>query len=86
MSLKTKILESLITEKEVLKHGAGDFMSIIDIARKHGVPQHEIWNQLQAGIDIEMEHTDNPEIAKEIAMDHLSERPDYYTIIQDENL
>jgi hypothetical protein len=86
MSLKSKILESIITEKELLKHGAGDFMSIIDIARKHGVPQHEIWNQLQDGIEIEMEHTDNPEIAKEIAMDHLTERPDYYTIVQQENL
>ena len=35
--------------------------------------------ELAAGIKIEMEHTDNPAIAKSIAKDHLSEIPDYYT-------
>ena len=34
--------------------------------------------QLQAGIQVEMEHTDDPEKAKEIAKDHLSEDPEYY--------
>ena len=34
--------------------------------------------QLEKGIDVEMEHTDDPEIAKEIALDHLTELPDYY--------
>lgn len=33
---------------------------------------------LEEGTQHEMEHTDNPEIAKEIAKDHLSESPDYY--------
>lgn len=33
---------------------------------------------LQQGIKVEMEHTDNPEIAREIAMDHLEEDPEYY--------
>lgn len=36
-------------------------------------------NELKMGIDIEKEHTDNPNIAKSIAKDHLSEIPDYYT-------
>jgi len=34
--------------------------------------------QLAAGIKVEMEHTDDPDIAKEIAKDHLTEDPDYY--------
>lgn len=34
--------------------------------------------QLKAGIRVEMEHTDDPDVAREIAMDHLSEDPDYY--------
>lgn len=34
---------------------------------------------LKAGIKIEMEHTDDPLIAMEIAMDHLIEDLDYYT-------
>jgi hypothetical protein len=36
-------------------------------------------NELAMGIKIEMEHTDDPTIAKKIAVDHLSEIPDYYT-------
>ncbi|MBD3262496.1 MAG: hypothetical protein GF334_12660, partial [Candidatus Altiarchaeales archaeon] len=35
--------------------------------------------QMAMGIKVEMEHTDNREIAKEIAMDHLMEDPKYYT-------
>ena len=35
--------------------------------------------QLSIGIQIEMEHTNDPDIAKEIAMDHLTEDPRYYT-------
>jgi len=35
--------------------------------------------QLSTGIQIEMEHTNDPEIAKEIAMDHLTEEPKYYS-------
>jgi hypothetical protein len=34
--------------------------------------------QLQMGIEIEKEHTDDPEIAKIIAKAHLAEMPDYY--------
>jgi len=35
--------------------------------------------QLKQGIKVEMEHTDDPAKAKEIAMDHLEEDPRYYT-------
>jgi len=35
--------------------------------------------QLSTGIQIEMEHTNDTEIAKSIAMDHLTEDPKYYT-------
>jgi hypothetical protein len=35
--------------------------------------------QLAMGIEVEMEHTGNRKLAKEIAMDHLSEDPKYYT-------
>ena len=36
-------------------------------------------NQLSMGIQIEMEHTNDPAIAQEIAMDHLNDEPEYYT-------
>lgn len=34
--------------------------------------------QLDKGQKVEMEHTDDPEIAREIARDHLTENPKYY--------
>lgn len=35
--------------------------------------------ELAMGVKVEMEHTTNPKIAKRIALDHLAERPDYYS-------
>lgn len=35
-------------------------------------------NQLKKGIKIELEHTNDKDLAKEIAMDHLKEDPKYY--------
>jgi len=34
--------------------------------------------ELAAGIDVEMEHTFDKEVAKKIALDHLGEDPEYY--------
>lgn len=55
--------------------------SISDEIGKHkNVPDSEFdSSELEKGIKVEMEHTDNPEIAKNIAKDHLSEIKDYYT-------
>lgn len=39
--------------------------------------------QLKMGIDVEMEHTDDQKIAKQIAKAHLSEFPDYYTHLKE---
>jgi len=39
-------------------------------------------DQLAMGINVEMEHTDNPKVAEEIAKDHLEEIPDYYTYLE----
>jgi len=35
--------------------------------------------QLATGIQVEMEHTNDPSVAEEIALDHLTEDPEYYT-------
>jgi hypothetical protein len=35
-------------------------------------------SQVERGQNIEFEHSDDPDIAKEIAMDHLEEHADYY--------
>lgn len=52
--------------------------SINDLMKKHNVGYKYLMVQLQQGIKIELEHTSDIATAKEIALDHLSERPDYY--------
>jgi len=52
---------------------------IEDLAKKHGVSLDVIQSQLKQGIKVEMEHTDDMDIAKKIALDHLAEDPHYYT-------
>lgn len=36
-------------------------------------------DQLALGLKVEMEHTNDPKVALEIALDHIRERPDYYS-------
>lgn len=62
-----------------MKGGKADNMSISDIAKKHKVSEKAIEKQIDMGIKVEMEHVDDKDKAREIAMDHLVEFPDYYT-------
>ena len=76
-----------INEHDILKGGSSDNMTLQDIARKHDKKGYyhiddivgALEKQLKMGIKDEMEHTDNPKIAREIAMDHLFKDPNYYT-------
>lgn len=52
------------------------------IAKKFGVSAKYIIDQLALGIKSESEHTSNKAIAKEIALDHLNEKPDYYQLLK----
>lgn len=58
--------------------GKADDLTVSDIAKKFKVSVEDINAQIKKGITFELEHTDNKEKAIEIAMDHLSEIPDYY--------
>ena len=40
-------------------------------------------DQMEKGIEVEYEHTDDPAIAKEIAKDHLVEDDEYYDYLED---
>lgn len=48
------------------------------VADKHRVPLKSIMRQLRKGIEVEKEHTQDERLAREIALDHLWELPDYY--------
>ncbi len=63
---------------EKIDGGLADNLSIKDIAEKHNVEFSVILDQIEKGIQVEYEHTNNFDIAKEIAMDHLVEYPYYY--------
>lgn len=52
-----------------LKGGKGDKLSSHDVNAK----------ELAMGIKVEMEHTDDKRVAKEIALDHLAEDKKYYS-------
>lgn len=54
-------------------------MTVDEIAEKHGVTTDQIQKELEMGIKVECEHTTSDQAAKEIALDHLAELPDYYT-------
>jgi hypothetical protein len=56
------------------------------LAKKHSVPLEDIFDQLLKGINIELEHTNDESVAREIALDHLSEDPNYYTKLKKANL
>lgn len=74
MSLLTRIQRTLL-ETSVLNKKT---LTVQQIAHKHGVSVETIQAQLEKGIAVEHEHTSNTATAREIALDHLAELPDYY--------
>ena len=50
-----------------------------EIAKYHNVELSKINSELKMGIEIEKEHSTDERVAREIALDHLYELPDYYT-------
>ena len=52
------------------------------VATKHDVSLDQIFYELDKGIKAEIEHTKDEDMAAEIALDHLSEMPDYYTRLE----
>jgi hypothetical protein len=63
--------------------GLTDNWSVSDVAKKHDVDVSKIKKELEKGTEIELEHTNDKAKAKEIALDHLYEFPDYYTRLKD---
>lgn len=75
-------ISDILVESEKTKLLDNPTGTVNSIAKKHGVPVDVIKHQLALGIKTEMEHTKHPDVAKEIALDHLGEFPDYYTRLQ----
>lgn len=69
--------------KNYLKGGKADKLSVADIAKKHETSVDKIEAQIEIGKKIELEHIKDEKMAREIAMDHLEEIPDYYTRLKE---
>ncbi len=52
--------------------------SVESLAEKYGVDAQVVRRQLIKGIEVEKEHTSKPDVASEIALDHISEDLWYY--------
>jgi len=68
-------IKDIITEKDLF---GVETPSPEQVAQKHKVPLTQIQIQLAKGISVEIEHTKDKALAREIALDHLAELPDYY--------
>jgi hypothetical protein len=66
-------------KEDKIPGGLSGGMKLTDIAKKHGISVDMLVAEFKKGIAVEMEHTTDREIAKEIALDHLFEDPKYYT-------
>lgn len=65
--------------EDEIEGGKADDLTPKDIAKKFNLPLSHIEKQIKMGIKVELEHTNDRILAKEIATDHLAEMPDYYT-------
>ena len=89
-----KMVPNCVKEsEEKLKGGISDNKTLMDLAKKHSYDDSSdsttkdrinnmfqtLKSQFKKGLKVELEHTDNKSIAKEIVLDHLSEDPHYYT-------
>jgi len=72
-------IEGVIKEEDSIPGGLAKGMTLNDIAEKHGMSVDMLVAEFKKGIQTEMEHTTDREMAKEITMDHLFEDPQYYT-------
>ena len=55
-------------------------IALEQIAKKNGITEKDVDpGELKRGIEVEKEHTESAEEAKQIALDHLAEDPKYYT-------
>lgn len=61
-------------------------LTITQLAKLHKVNELDLMDELLKGITVELEHTNDENVAREIALDHLKEDPKYYTKLKAANL
>jgi len=66
-------------KEDKIPGGLAKGMNLSDIAKHHNISPQTLKNEFIKGYAVEREHTTDVEIAKEIALDHLYEDPNYYS-------
>lgn len=69
--------------KEYIAGGKAEGMDLQAIADKHGILLDIIEREYKMGVKIEHEHSADDNVSGEIAKDHLSEFPTYYTFLEE---
>ena len=83
-------ISQAVKDPDLIPGGAADGLTLESIAQKwspiYNIPVEQLIpileKQLDAGTIVESEHTNNPTMAREIAMDHLTEAADYYSYLE----
>ncbi len=83
ISIMPKEQDELKINEDELEGGKSDNKTTLDISKKFRIKKSKVENELKKGLKVELEHTKDEKLAKEIAMDHLTELPDYYTRLED---
>lgn len=81
MEIKEKYPDAMLSVKGYSKSRGGVSrrkLKIENLIIPHNDP---LLLQIHIGTKVEMEHTDDPIIARQIALDHIEENHDYYTIL-----
>lgn len=70
-SLASKYISECMLKEDEITGGKGDKTNPEDVDK----------NELAIGIEVEKEHTNDKKIAQSIALDHLTEKPKYYSLL-----
>ena len=68
-----------VSYREFYEHLTEDVDSLVGGVGDVTAPSNVNTKELSIGVQVEMEHTNDEKIATEIAMDHLTEDPEYYS-------
>jgi len=72
-------IDEIAVQVDRIPGGLAKGMTLNDIAKHHNISPQTLKNEFIKGYAIEREHTTDISIAKEIALDHLYEDPNYYS-------
>jgi hypothetical protein len=72
-------IDEIAVQIDNIPGGLAKGMTLNDIAKHHNISPQTLKNEFIKGYAIEREHTTDVDIAKEIALDHLYEDPNYYS-------